>query len=322
MSYSLRVIWASGETGIHARLRFLWPQGCGGSSPLSPTIEIPLKAGFFDWMEFSGIMNSMRKYFKYFQINFKEEATYKADYIFHIGSEVVFFFVFYFIWTNVYSKGGVSDISSFSLPATITYYFITSLLFRLNPAQSIYLNSAIWRGELTNEIPKPYNIKLIYFVSSLSIMAMDIVTYLPFAIIILLFVGKYIVFVSFWNLFLFIISMILSSTLGIGIYLFLHSLCFHFGDQDANLGLVGYLISFVGGAWVPLKFLPDGLYSAFSYLPFKYLFDFPASIYLGKVTNGDVWLGFVQIIFWIIIFFSLYRYSFRSGLKKYAAVGR
>src|SRR3972149_4587893 len=29
--------WASGETGIHAALRRLWPQGRGGSSPLSPT---------------------------------------------------------------------------------------------------------------------------------------------------------------------------------------------------------------------------------------------------------------------------------------------
>jgi len=264
----------------------------------------------------------MRKYFKYFLVNFHEEATYKGDFIFYIGSEIVFFVVFFFIWTNVYSKGGVTDIAGFSLPATITYYFLTSLLFRLNPGQAIYLNKAIWNGELTNEISKPYNIKLIYIISSLSIMAMEMIVYLPFAGIILLFVSKYIIFISFFHLLLFIIAMILASMLGITLYLLLHSLCFHFGDQDASLSLVDYLIAFLGGALFPLNFLPSNLYRAFSFLPFKYLFDFPANVYLGKISGSEVWFGFAEIFVWIVVFFCLYYFSFQSGLKKYAAVGR
>ena len=264
----------------------------------------------------------MLKYLKYFKTNFAEEATYKADFIFYIGSEIIFFVVFYFIWTNVYQKGGVTDISSFSLPATITYYFLTSLLFRLNPGDAIYLNRAIWNGELTNEIAKPYSIKLIYFVSSVSIMALEMLTYLPFALIILIFVSKYIIFVSYWYLFLFIISMVLASTLGITLYLLLHSFCFYFGDQDANIGLISYIISLVGGALFPLRFLPTSLYNAFNYLPFKFLFDFPANVYLGKISNHDIWMGFIQMVVWIIVFFCLYYFSFQNGLKRYSAVGR
>lgn len=254
--------------------------------------------------------------------NFHEEATYKADYIFYIGSEIVFFFVFYFIWTNVYAKGGVSNIASFSLPSTITYYFLTALLFRLNPAQAIFLNNSIWNGELTNEIPKPYSITLIYLVSSLSLMAMEVITYIPFAGIILLFVSKYIIFVSVANLLFFIGAMILTSLLGIGMYLFLHSLCFHFGDQDANLSLASYLIAFFGGALFPLKFLPGELYRIFSYLPFRFLFDFPANVYLGKIAGREMWLGFIEMTCWILVFYALYYFSFQSGLKKYAAIGR
>lgn len=264
----------------------------------------------------------MKKYYRYFWTNFHEEATYKADFVFYIGSEIVFFIVFFFIWTNVYAKGGVSDISSFSLHATITYYFLTSLLFRLNPAQSIYLNRAIWNGELTNEITKPYSIKLIYLVSSLSLMVMEMITYLPFAAIILVFVSKYIIFASFSNLILFVLAMILSSFLGITLYLFMHSICFHFGDQDANIGLAGYIIAFFGGALFPLKFLPGGWHVVFSYLPFRFLFDFPASIYLGKLTYSEMSSGFIQMFLWTIIFFCLYYFSFQAGLKKYAAVGR
>ncbi|MCX6809151.1 MAG: hypothetical protein NTZ65_00115 [Candidatus Berkelbacteria bacterium] len=264
----------------------------------------------------------MKKYLKYFLTNFHEEATYKADFIFYIGSEVVFFVVFYFIWTNVYAKGGVTDISTFSLSATITYYFLTSLLFRLNPKQAIYLNRSIWNGELTNEISKPYSVTLIYIVSSLSLMALEMIAYLPFAAIILIFVSKYIIFASVVNLLLFLASAVLASLLGITLYLFLHSLCFHFGDQDANLTLIDYLISFLGGALFPLRFLPVNLYQAFSYLPFKFLFDFPANVYLGKVSSSDLRIGFTEAFLWILIFSALYYFSFQSGLKKYAAVGR
>jgi len=262
------------------------------------------------------------KYLKYFLINFHEEAAYKADFIFYIGSEVVFFVVFYFIWTNVYAKGGATDISSFSLSATITYYFLTSILFRVNPTEAIYLNRAIWNGELTNEIPKPYSLKLIYLVSSYSIAAMEMLTYLPFAGLIFIFVYKYIIFISFTHLLYFFIAMVLASIMGICLQLFLHSLCFHFGDQDANLSLISYIIAFLGGAVFPLQFLPDGLYQALNFLPFKFLFNFPASVYLGKISTHGIWFGFLQMIIWTVVFFCIYYFSFQTGLKKYTAIGR
>jgi ABC-2 type transport system permease protein len=267
-------------------------------------------------------MKLMKKYLKYFLTNFHEEATYKADFIFFVGTEVIFFVVFYFIWTNVYLKGGISEISNFSLSSTITYYFLAGLLFRMNPGLGIYLNRAIWNGELTNEISKPFSVKLVYLVSALSLMAVQLIAYLPFAALILLFVSKYIIFVSFSNLLYFILAMAMSSLLGITFYLFLHSLCFHFGDQDANLSLMDYLIAFVGGALFPLSFLPPRLYEFFSYLPFKYLFDFPANIYLGNISGRGMWMGFAEMIIWTAIFFCVYYLSFHAGLKKYAAIGR
>jgi len=264
----------------------------------------------------------MRKYIKYFWTNFNEEATYKADFIFFVGTEVIFFVVFYFIWTNVYLKGGVNEISNFSLSSTITYYFLTGLLFRMNPGRGMYLNRAIWNGELTNEIAKPFSVRLIYIVSGLSLMLIQLVAYLPFAAVILLFVSKYIIFVSFANLLYFILAMFLASLMGIIFYLILHSLCFYFGDQDANLGLIDYLIAFVGGALFPLSFLPSGLHRAFSYLPFKYFFDFPANVYLDNISGTKMWLGFAEMIVWTVVFFCIYYFSFQSGLKKYSAIGR
>ncbi len=41
LSPALFFISASGETGIHAALRWLWEQSRGGSSPLSRTASMP-----------------------------------------------------------------------------------------------------------------------------------------------------------------------------------------------------------------------------------------------------------------------------------------
>lgn len=264
----------------------------------------------------------MRKYLKYFWTNFHEEATYKADFIFFIGTEVIFFVVFFFIWTNVYGKGGISEISNFSLSATITYYFLTGILFRMNPGLGMYLNNAIWEGRLTNEIAKPFSVRLIYIVSGLSLMLIQLIAYLPFADLIFIFVSKYIIFISLVNLLYFILAMALASLMGIIFYLIFHSLCFFFGDQDANLSLIDYLIAFLGGALFPLRFLPEGLHRAFSYLPFKYLFDFPANIYLGNISRAQMWMGFAEMLVWIIVFGCVYFLLFQKGLKKYSAIGR
>ncbi len=289
------------------------------AAKLTRKLALRMRRQFFIQL---GIIKPMRKYVKYFWANFHEEATYKADFIFFIGTEVIFFVVFFFIWTNVYNKGGISEISNFSLPMTITYYFLTGILFRMNPGLGMYLNNAIWEGRLTNEIAKPFSVRLIYIVSGLSLMLIQLIAYLPFAALIFLFVSKYIIFISLANLIYFIISLALASLMGIIFYLIFHSLCFFFGDQDANLSLLDYLIAFLGGALFPLRFLPEGLYRAFSYLPFKYLFDFPANIYLGNISRAEMWLGFAEMLVWILVFGCVYFLLFQKGLKKYSAIGR
>jgi len=264
----------------------------------------------------------MGAYSKYFKTNFLAESTYKADFFFDIGSDIIFFLILFYLWRTIYLKTGVSDISSFSLSTTITYYFITNLLFRFNPSESIYLNEEIWEGWFTNEMPRPYSLKFIYVVSAFARMAVGLLVYIPFAAFLFIFAYDYMVFPSPINFLYFIIAMSLSAILGICFYLFLHSLSFHFGDQDANLTLVSYLAAFLGGALFPLRFLPANLYTIVYHLPFKYLFDFPANIYLGKIATTEIIYSFIEIIAWIVLFYCFYHISFQRGLKKYTAVGR
>tara|TARA_Y100000991_G_scaffold193672_1_gene161856 strand:- start:121 stop:291 length:171 start_codon:yes stop_codon:yes gene_type:complete len=53
--------------------------------------------------------------------------------------------------------------------------------------------------------------------------------------------------------------------------------------------------------------------------PFPYLIDFPANLLSGNITN--VIPGFVMQIFWISIFFPLFKRTWSMGIKKYSAMG-
>lgn len=264
----------------------------------------------------------MKKYLSYFKTNFYAESAYKADFFIDIASSIVFFFVFYFIWTSVYQNGNISNIGTFSLSATITYYFITSLIYRMEPGEYMYLNNEIWNGWLTNEIIRPYSARLIYVISALAPMSVIMLLYLPVAAVMIIFASQYIVLPSLLMFALFLVSLALGFLLSMSMNLIIHTLCFFYGDQGSNITLLNYIISILGGGIFPLSFLPAKVFAIINFLPFKFLFFVPANVFLGKMGVSEILYSWLNVSVWIITFFAIYYFLFQKGLKNYTATGR
>jgi len=264
----------------------------------------------------------MNKYFHYLKLNLREEFAYKADFFIDVAFNVSFFLVFFFVWKAVYSSGNLTEIANYSLANTITYYFLTSLIFRLGLGENMYLNREIWNGWITYELVRPYSPKLIYILTAYVMSFISFAFFIPIAIVIIIFAAQYLILPSLAMFLLFLVTILLSLTLAISFNAILHSLCFYFGDQDANITLTNYVFSMLGGALIPLNFLPAGLFQVLNYLPFKFIFYVPINIFMGKVPIDQIYSSWFQMIAWIIVFFSLYYFIFQNGLKKYAAVGR
>lgn len=264
----------------------------------------------------------MRQYVAYFQVSFKNLSTYKADFIIYIIANMVFFFIFFALWKNIYSASGITEINTYSLSNTITYYFITSFIFRLDPTFAMYLNDTIWNGNLTNDLIKPWSAILVDILFTLAELLLRILLYLPFCLFIFIFALGYINLPSFPNLIYFSMTVFLGIFLGIAFYEIIHALCFHFGDQEANISLVSYIVSFLAGGFFPLAFLPQGLKTFFNLLPFRFLFDAPANIFLGKLSMAEILSVWGQMIIWTLLFFGIFLIIFKKGLKKYTGTGR
>lgn len=264
----------------------------------------------------------MQKYLTYYRVAFKDILAYKADIIIYIIANMIFFFIYLALWKNIYTSTGTAEIHSYSLVNTITYYFVTSFIFRLDPTGAMFLNDSIWMGTFTNDLVKPWNAVLVDIFYTLAELSVRLLLYLPFCLFIFIVAFNYLSLPNIENLIYFLITVILGIFLNISFLQIFHALCFHFGDQETNIGLISYLVALPAGGFFPLAFLPEGIRAVVKVLPFRFLFDVPANIYLGKLPFNEIAWSWVQMILWIVLFFVIFYFIYKSGLKKFTGTGR
>lgn len=264
----------------------------------------------------------MKKYLAYYKVSFRELTAWKADFFLSTSFNLVFFYIFMAIWTSIYKEGGISNIADYSLSNTITYYFVTTIIFRMDVSDSIYLGNGIWNGNFTNDLIKPWKVKFIDALFSLANVSVALILFLPFCLFIYLTAHQFINLPNEINLIFFIITLILVMIMNIFFSLLFQALTFHYGDQEANISLINYVAMFLAGGMFPLAFLPSNIKWFFDILPFRFMFDFPANIFLGKLSSYEVFISWGQILIWIGLFYLIYSIIFKSGLKKYTGTGR
>lgn len=271
---------------------------------------------------FGKIYFSMNKYLAYFKSSFKLNTAYKANFGIRLVTDIVWFFIFFTLWTTIYTKNQIDSIQSYTLTSIITYYFVTEFIFKFDVAQSIYLNWTVWSGYFSNDLVKPWNVPIIYIIDAVTERFLVILMAIPVFAIIYFFIHQYIVFPNMLNMALFIVTLILSFLLNICFNLIFHTLVFKYGDQEGTIELVNYIAIFFAGGFFPIAFLPQGLKFLFELLPFKYLYYVPANIFLGKLSVDQIVASWVAIIAWSALFYSIFYHFYKKGLKFYTGVGR
>jgi ABC-2 type transport system permease protein len=76
---------------------------------------------------------------------------------------------------------------------------------------------------------------------------------------------------------------------------------------------------FLSGLVAPLSVYPDAVREVIMWTPFPYMIFFPAALLVGIPVN--IGRGLLTILGWGIIFFTLNRFLWRLGLKKYSGMG-
>ncbi len=90
---------------------------------------------------------------------------------------------------------------------------------------------------------------------------------------------------------------------------------------DALLAIQDTLIFLLAGQVAPMQLLPDMLRFPALLLPFRYMVGFPVEVLTGHLTDSELLGGFMLQIVWLAAALVLYRFVWRTGLRRYSAVG-
>jgi ABC-2 type transport system permease protein len=90
---------------------------------------------------------------------------------------------------------------------------------------------------------------------------------------------------------------------------------------NALLALQDTLVFLLAGIVAPVPLLPGFLQEAAHLLPFRYMVGFPVEILSGQAALLDVFEGFLIQCAWLALALLLSLAAWKSGLRRYSAVG-
>jgi ABC-2 type transport system permease protein len=89
-------------------------------------------------------------------------------------------------------------------------------------------------------------------------------------------------------------------------------------------GVVGFgetLIFLLGGAAAPIPLFPDALQPLGAVLPFRAMLGFPAEIAAGSLHSPQILAGYAWQLIWLGLAMLLARALWKSGLRRFTAIG-
>jgi ABC-2 type transport system permease protein len=78
---------------------------------------------------------------------------------------------------------------------------------------------------------------------------------------------------------------------------------------------------FLSGQAVPLRFFPQVVQIIAAILPFRWMIAFPAELCAGSLSAGEIYVGLGMQSLWLLIGLGLLLFLWRTGIRRYSAVG-
>lgn len=259
-----------------------------------------------------------------FLTELRKLTAYRLDFwVNFLGQTFVALIIAYFLWVSIFNYAQTDLIKGHSIDYMIYYYLMVPLIFRIQQGPGIgFLSREIYDGGMNKYLLYPIDVfqyKAATYVANSVFFLMQL--FIVLTLYHLFFYNPQIFTFSLINIFFFLISM----TLAVFTFLYLFSIselmAFWF-DNTWSLGvMLRFLVSFLGGALIPLAFFPDWAKKALMYTPFPYLIDFPMQCLSGQLPYYDILIYSLISLAWLFVFRSLCLFIWNKGQYQYTGVG-
>lgn len=202
----------------------------------------------------------------------------------------------------------------------ISTYYVALLVVQLATVsyENHTLSNGIYEGALTDSLLVPVPGGLGTFAENLAIRAWHLVIGLPLILVAAAFSH---VSLRWGDVAIAVPALALAAALR---FLFTFALALAAFWTERAHSVVGFgetLIFLLGGGAAPLALFPDALRPWFDALPFQAMYAFPAELVAGSLDPGDVAAGYAKQALWLVAFAWLAAAVWRSGVRRFTAVG-
>lgn len=267
----------------------------------------------------------MSKYWHVINVGIQNNLTYRFNFL----TRTLFGFIpltaVIMMWRTIYAgKGDTATVATYTLAQMISYYLIVAVVDALTAVNEDdwQIAADIKDGNISQFLLKPVD----YLAFRLCLFVSGRLTYLAVAVIPLtlfcLWQREYFVFPeNLATLGWFGVSLILTALLQFFISYSMAMLAFWVLEVSTFIFILFAFEYIASGHLFPLDLLPPALERLLYFTPFPYQLYFPVGIYMGKVTDAKLMQGLLIQLGWVIAAYTLARFAWSRGIKKYSAVG-
>lgn len=259
----------------------------------------------------------MGSYVGLFKMSFKGELQYRAKALSGVVTQVFWGLMYIYLYT-AFMGGKLID--GFSISQMISYVWIGQAFFVLR-FQDLPKNCAkeIENGNVCYKFVRPVDLYNQWFAEHFGYkFAGTVIRCVPLTIVAFLLPPSMRLQLpsSLSSFGLFAIALVIGALITSSISMLTVFLTFKTLSAKGVVSITNTVCGVLGGMYVPLVFMPQSLQNVLNYLPFRFIMDLPARIYVGNIPPMEALFLIGIALIWLIALIAIGKLLITFAGKK------
>lgn len=264
--------------------------------------------------------HTFRKIRVIFATQFAQMVEYRAEVIIWMLSGTLSL-VMMLVWMAQAASAPGGNVNGYSAQEFASYFLSTWFVSQLLVVWVTYeLDFDIRQGQLSPKLMRPLDPMWMHYLGHVSERVFRLLPMLGLITVFAFLSGAH--FTTDWRVYPVVLGLAL---LGFTVrFLWEYAvglLAFWTESSNSFHELMWLAYAALGGMFAPLSFYPQWVQNIAVWTPFPYMLGLPAQLLAGKATLAQAGQGALVLSAWLIIFWFVRLFVWRTGLKKYGAVG-